>query len=113
MFEHFAQQAKIRDSKILNGADVWRLYDTFGFPVDLTRVMAEESGLHVNEKEFEEAQQKSKEASKAVKKSGGEELLTMDVHDLGRLDKMNDVPKTNDEYKHGKGYPSSFTLVIF
>ena len=34
---------------MLNGKDVWRLYDTYGFPVDLTRLMAEELGLGVNE----------------------------------------------------------------
>ena len=31
-FEVYAQQSKLKDSKKLHGADVWRLYDTFGFP---------------------------------------------------------------------------------
>ena len=35
-FESYAQQSKLKDSSKLHGADVWRLYDTFGFPVDLT-----------------------------------------------------------------------------
>ena len=41
----------------LTGSVAWRLYDTYGFPVDLTRLMAEEKGLSVNEQEFQEAKQ--------------------------------------------------------
>src|ERR1700760_3778785 len=52
-FEHYAQQSKERGLKSLHGADVWRLYDTFGFPVDLTRLMAEERGLSIDDNEFE------------------------------------------------------------
>ena len=44
-FETYAQKSKLQDIKKLHGADVWRLYDTFGFPVDLTRLMCEERGL--------------------------------------------------------------------
>lgn len=101
MFEQYAQRAKLHDSKKLDGADVWRLYDTFGFPVDLTRLMAEERGLDIDEHEFEAAQAKAKEASKATKKAIAE-LLKLDVHDLGKLEKMNHVPKTNDDAKFGE-----------
>lgn len=102
MFAHYSEQAKLNASKTLNGTDVWRLYDTFGFPVDLTRIMAEESGLEIDEEEFEKAKAESKEASKGRKKAGEAELLKLDVHDLGELELMNDVPKTDDRYKYGK-----------
>ena len=101
MFAHFAEHAKLKGSTTLNGADVWRLYDTFGFPVDLTRIMAEEAGLDINEQEFHDAQAASKEASKVKKKSGVEEVVKLDVHDLGKLEKMADVLPTIDEYKYG------------
>lgn len=102
MFAHYSEQAKLSSSKTLNGTDVWRLYDTFGFPVDLTRIMAEESGLEIDEEEFEKAKAESKEASKGRKKAGEAELLKLDVHDLGKLELMKDVPKTDDRYKYGK-----------
>ncbi|GLI80522.1 alanine--tRNA ligase [Penicillium ochrochloron] len=101
-FEQYAQHAKLQGSDKLHGADVWRLYDTFGFPVDLTQIMAEERGLRIDDAEFEEARLKAKEASKGQKKAA-ENVVKLDVHDLGKLEKMSDVHKTDDYAKFGKG----------
>ena len=101
-FESYAQQSKLKNSNKLHGADVWRLYDTFGFPVDLTRLMAEERSLTIDDEEFEDARLKAKEASKGEKKAALD-LLKLDVHDLDRLSKMNDVPPTEDSAKFGRG----------
>jgi alanyl-tRNA synthetase len=101
MFEKYAQKAKAKGSNDLPGDDVWRLYDTFGFPVDLTKIMAEERGLNINDKDVEEAQEKAREASKGEKKAGAT-LVKLDVHDLGALDNMNEVPKTDDSPKYGR-----------
>lgn len=108
MFEKYAQKAKVKGSNDLPGDDVWRLYDTYGFPVDLTRLMAEERGLNINDKEVEEAQEKAREASKGDKKATAA-LVKLDVHDLGALDNMNDVPKTDDSAKFGR---ENITAVI-
>ena len=89
--------------KELNGKDVWRLYDTYGFPVDLTLLMAEELGLGVNNKEFEEAQTASREASKASLKVGSKDVVKLDVHDIAALENNTGVPKTDDSAKFGKG----------
>lgn len=101
-FETYAIKTTKRGSKTLDGADVWRLYDTFGFPVDLTRIMAEEAGFDINEAEFVTAQAAAKEASKVVKKAGAAELVKLDVHDLGKLEGMAEVTKTDDSFKYGK-----------
>ncbi|RJE26522.1 alanyl-tRNA synthetase [Aspergillus sclerotialis] len=101
-FEHYAQQAKVKGVDKLHGADVWRLYDTFGFPVDLTRIMAEERELQIDDAEFEEARLKAREASKGQKKAAAD-TVKLGVHELGKLEKMNDVPKTDDTAKFGKG----------
>ena len=100
-FETYAQQSKLKDSTKLHGADVWRLYDTFGFPVDLTRLMAEERGLTIDDAEFEDARLKAKEASRGEKKSASD-LLKLTVHDIDKLSKMNDIHKTDDSFKFGK-----------
>ena len=88
--------------KELSGKDVWRLYDTFGFPVDLTEIMAEEQGLTINQKEFEDAQKASKDASKGLGKKAEGELVRLDIHDIAQLEKNPDVPKTNDDAKYGR-----------
>ena len=44
----------------ISGADAFKLYDTFGFPIDLTREIAEESGLTINEDEFAALMQEQK-----------------------------------------------------
>ena len=98
-FEDYAE--KSAGDRKLHGADVWRLYDTFGFPVDLTRLMAEERGLTIDDNEFEVARLKAKEASKGEKKAAAD-LLKLDVHNLGELEIMPGVTKTDDQYKYGR-----------
>lgn len=98
-FEDYAEKSA-KDKK-LHGADVWRLYDTFGFPVDLTRLMAEERGLTIDENEVEDARLKAKEASKGEKKAAAD-LIKLDVHNLGELEAMPGVTKTDDQYKYGR-----------
>ncbi len=98
MFEKYAQKCKSQNTKALPGADVWRLYDTYGFPVDLTRLMAEERGLTIDDEEVEKAQQKARLASKGEKKAGAD-LVKLNVHDINALEKMADVPKTDDSPK--------------
>lgn len=111
-FEYYAQQAKVKGSDKLHGADVWRLYDTFGFPVDLTRIMAEERELRIDDAEFEEARLKAREASKGQKKAATD-TVKLGVHELGKLEKMNDVPKTDDTAKFGKGNISAQVKAIY
>ncbi|KAK0309489.1 Alanine--tRNA ligase [Friedmanniomyces endolithicus] len=102
MFEKMAQKAKGQGSRgKLGGADVWRLYDTYGFPVDLTKIMAEERGLAIDDEEVAKAQEKAREASKGEKKAAGD-LLKLDVHDISALEKMEGVPKTDDSPKFGR-----------
>lgn len=111
-FEHYAQKAKSKDAKKLHGADVWRLYDTFGFPEDLTRIMAEERGLEIDDTEFEEARLKAKEASRGEKKAASD-MVKLDVHDLGKLSKMNDVSPTDDDPKFGRENITSQIKAIY
>lgn len=101
-FESYAQLSKLKDLKKLHGADVWRLYDTFGFPIDLTRLMAKERGLEIDDIEFEEARLKAKEASKGDKKAASN-LVKLDVHDINSLSKMPGVIATNDDAKFAQG----------
>ncbi|MCC7402733.1 MAG: alanine--tRNA ligase [Chitinophagaceae bacterium] len=53
-------------SSDISGEEAFRLYDTFGFPIDLTRLVVKEKGLSVDEKGFEEEMQKQKSRSRAA-----------------------------------------------
>jgi alanyl-tRNA synthetase len=104
LFDQFASRSKESGLNELNGKDVWRLYDTFGFPVDLTRLMAEELGLSVDEKGFEAAQAMSREASKASLKKGDMDIVKLDVHDIAALEQNDDVRRTDDSAKSSESH---------
>jgi alanyl-tRNA synthetase len=52
-------------ARVIPGRVAFRLYDTFGFPVELTEELAAENGMTVNRKEFDEAFEKHQELSRA------------------------------------------------
>ena len=54
--------------KVLAGADAFKLYDTYGFPIDLTIEILEEKGLTVDEEGFKAAMQEQKETARKARK---------------------------------------------
>ncbi|KIW00804.1 alanine-tRNA ligase [Verruconis gallopava] len=100
MFEKFAKQAEATGSKQLSGANVWLLYESYGFPDDLTQIMADERGLKIDPEEVKAAQERAREASKG-QKTAAEATMKLDVHSLGDLEKAG-VPRTDDKYKFGR-----------
>ena len=60
-----AEKTKAEGKEKLDGEVVFRLYDTFGFPPEMTAELAEEKGLKVDMKEFEELFKKHQEISRA------------------------------------------------
>ena len=57
----------LKDSKTLSGKDMFKLYDTFGFPKELTLEICEEKGVTVDIKEFNEEMNKQKERARAAR----------------------------------------------
>ncbi len=64
---------KNSDGKVLSGADAFKLQDTFGFPIDLTREICEENGMTVNNEEFEKYLAEAKAKAKAARNVAGTE----------------------------------------
>lgn len=62
---------KLKSGGTVDGEAVFKLYDTYGFPVDLTRLMAEEKGFHIDELGFEKHLNAAKEKARASWKGKG------------------------------------------
>ena len=62
--EKLIQQTIYEGQKVLPSVEVFELYDTYGFPDDLTRIIAEEKGLTIDEAGFEAEMAKQKQRSK-------------------------------------------------
>ncbi|MBX7150295.1 alanine--tRNA ligase [bacterium] len=76
VFEDVVRQVEKKGFKMIAGDDVFKLYDTYGFPFDLTRVMAAERGLSVDENQFTEAMTKQKERSR---EEGKKKFVAADI----------------------------------
>ena len=55
----------------LSGADAFKLYDTYGFPVDLTRDILEEKGMDVDEEQFNQLMAEQRARARAARKDAG------------------------------------------
>ena len=67
-----------QQTKTISGVDAFELLDTFGFPIDLTRLIATENGLHVDEVGFEKAMQQQKNRSRAATSVDTEDWVIVD-----------------------------------
>ena len=64
-FNKEMQKAKNSNKTIIDGHAVFKLYDTYGFPPEVTNELAQENGFEINLKEFEELFKKHQEKSRA------------------------------------------------
>ncbi|MBP5391966.1 MAG: alanine--tRNA ligase [Bacteroidales bacterium] len=72
LMDDVVAKCKAENRKLVNGTDAFVLYDTFGFPIDLTELIAKENGLEIDHPGFEAELQKQKERSRnaEAKKEG-------------------------------------------
>ena len=72
IFSDLLAEHKQKLEKIFSGADAFRLYDTFGFPIDLTMEMAADEGLSVDEGAFQKLMKEQKERAREARKALGD-----------------------------------------
>ncbi len=88
MVKDLIRNVKKNNGDVLPGKDVFKLYDTFGFPVDITREIAEEEGLRVDESGFEASMDEQRVRARSAWKSPGADQTT------GPLDRYrSEIPR--------------------
>lgn len=63
-FNQYIKETKKAGKKVLSGAKAFKLYDTYGFPLDLSRELAEEQNMDVEEKGFHQELEKQRERAR-------------------------------------------------
>ncbi len=69
IFNDAADKAKKSKNKTITGDDAFQLYDTYGFPIDLTQLMADELGLKIDIKKFNELMEQQRQRARAAQKT--------------------------------------------
>ena len=87
IFSEMLAQHKENNESVFSGADAFKLYDTYGFPIDLTVEMAREEGMEVDLEAFRKLKQEQKVRAREARKALG---------DLGwaGIDFGQDIPET-------------------
>lgn len=71
LIDEMISELKRNGKKLLSGIDAFKLYDTYGFPLDLTRDVLAEEGLSVDEEEFELEMEKQRERARQAREETG------------------------------------------
>lgn len=71
LFDEVVDKLKSENQETLDGADIFKLYDTYGFPVELTEELAEDAGFKIDHAGFEAAMTAQQERARAAVVKGG------------------------------------------
>ena len=85
------------DVEVLSGEDSFKLHDTFGFPIDLTREILEEKGISVDIDRFYELLSEQKKRSRDMRKNAGADAWISDSTDLTDVAKTEFVGYSENE----------------
>jgi len=95
LFENLIGKLKEKNQKVIPGEEVFKLYDTYGFPVDLTNVMARENGFTIDENKFNQLMDEQKERARKSTKE--------------KLSGINVIISSTDDFEILSTNPTEFT----
>ena len=101
----------LKKGQKLPGETAFKLYDTYGFPVDLTRVIAKESQIEVDDQAFDRAMEVQKTKSRKAWKGSGEAQVDSIFFEIE--DKLSDSPQTFIGYHSIHSLSQCQALVLF
>ncbi len=94
MLQNIIDDAQI---KTLSGEDAFKLNDTYGFPIDLTKEILGEKGINVDVERFHELLKEQKKRSRDARKNAGADAWISDATDLSDINKTEFVGYTELE----------------
>jgi alanyl-tRNA synthetase len=97
LFESLIKKLNVKNKKTIPGDDVFKLYDTYGFPVDLTSVMAREQGFTIDDIQFNELMNEQRERAR---KSTKDKQVSSSIV----IDKLDDFTLTSNQPTIFTGY---------
>ncbi|MBL9032731.1 MAG: alanine--tRNA ligase [Phycisphaerae bacterium] len=100
-----------KDFAVVSADDAFKLYDTFGFPIDLTQQMAEERGLRVDLAGYERLMEEAKQRSRAAGKDDATKSLALDADAVARLKGMNIQPTDDADKFHARDIGTSVKAI--
>ena len=83
--DEIIKSTQLDSSKIINGKAAFELFDTYGFPIDLTRLIAAENNLSVDESAFETEMLQQKNRSRAATTLDTEDWILLDDYALNEF----------------------------
>jgi alanyl-tRNA synthetase len=81
LLDGFVEEAKSNGKDSISGMDIFKLYDTYGFPKELTAEIAAENGLSVDLEGFEQEMERQRERARAAQKVSLDTFITYSVPD--------------------------------
>ena len=115
LIDQIIQKVKKSNSSLVSGKDVFELYDTFGFPLDLTKLILRENELVLDEKEFEaelEAQKNRSRQAAAVDTEDWVILTNSDKQEFVGYDKLESEARIT-KYRKIKTKGKEFYHLVF
>jgi alanyl-tRNA synthetase len=94
----FGEAAERAKGRTISGNDAFKLHDTYGFPVDLTRIMAEERGMSVDLAGYERLMEQARDLARSGGKEGDKRLFELPPDALAKLNAAG-VRPTDDSAK--------------
>ena len=86
LFGGIAKKVTAGGGTVVDGRDVFRLYDTYGFPYDLTEILAAEQGLTLDQARFDDAMREQQERSRALGRFESQSYVILDRLEKEKLD---------------------------
>ena len=99
MLDKAMDEMKAKGVKTLDGEQAFRLFDTYGFPLDLTQLICRENGFTVDEKQFDEEMQKQKERARNAAQKESSDWVSVEHPDGGQQTEQQFVGYDYTEYE--------------